>query len=615
MPEGLVVYHIKVRQADKIKYRTRLGFFQSRSGAMKQLGQIKKIYPRAWLDTTKKYDLSIREKWFGNKTVKPSKTFANTSVLLTGKETEELMEKARRLVAEQKYAEAIKVYTKVLSRGDRKLRMDAQEYLGVTREKNGQYAHAKAEYQEYLRKYPTSDGAERVKMRLDNMLLANAKPRHKLANKKFKTKTEWINYGYFTEFYRKDTFSQNGVENERSSLSTALGFFSRRKSDSSDIKLELTGSHLHDLDNEDKNRKRLNSFFIDYSNRPKSTSFRLGRQSHTRSGVLGRMDGLWADYQFDSQWKFNVVAGYPVNLFETNRIDDTKKFYGYSLDIGPFNKYWDFNLFSIEQEVSGLQDRKAVGGEIRYVSPKGVFFTLVDYDTYFEGLNKVYVISNIYFKSGASLNMTYDKGKSPYLLSTNALQGQPFSSIEEMRNNFTEQEIKQIAIDRTSEVTTYTINGTIPLSKKINLNMDVTMSNLSGTPSSAGITGTDPTGDEYFYGAQLIGIGVFGKNDTLVMGVRYSDTHSYERTAYTLSERILWNNTWRSKFGIYYDTTDKTNGAHVKTTRPSIGIDYIHSRSLRLEAEIQHSQSTESGDTLPSETEGTFFSAGLIYDF
>ena len=47
---------------------------------------------------------------------------------------------------------------------------EAQELLGLAREKNGQTAHAKAEYQRYLALYPDADGAARVRQRLAALL-------------------------------------------------------------------------------------------------------------------------------------------------------------------------------------------------------------------------------------------------------------------------------------------------------------------------------------------------------------------------------------------------------------------------------------------------------------
>src|SRR5262249_45187389 len=54
-------------------------------------------------------------------------------------------------------------------------RARVQELLGLARERSGQLAHAKAEYEEYLRRYPNGEGAARVALRLRVLRAASAK--------------------------------------------------------------------------------------------------------------------------------------------------------------------------------------------------------------------------------------------------------------------------------------------------------------------------------------------------------------------------------------------------------------------------------------------------------
>jgi len=614
---GLRVYWLTVKIKGQIYYRARIGFFDSRRKATEFVHRISKKYKTATVDTVKKHDSRFRLEWY-NSSVKQESInsgLSRAAFLLSAKETENVMEQARKAVIAQDYQRAIKLYTKVLSRGSAEHKQDAQEYLGVTREKNGQYAHAKAEYEEYLRLYPKGEGAERVRMRLNSILTASLAPRKRLSKTSSSESTVWSMNGYFTEFYEYDKYEENGIEGKRSFSATSVGVFGRRRSNSSDLKMQLTGTYLQDLDESEDSRKRLTSLYVDYANRPKTVSLRLGRQRHTRSGVLGRMDGLWADYQFHPQWKLNFVAGYPVNLIETNKIQTNRTFYGYSLDIGPFGNYLDFNIFQIKQEVDGLTDREAVGGEIRYISPENIFFTLVDYDTYFDELNKVFVMSTLRFKNQSTLTITYDSGKSPYMLTTNALQGQSFQTIKEMSASFTEQEIKQIAIDRTAETTALGVNWTRPLSKKYTISLDYRVSSVSATVASAGIPETPASGDENFYMVQLIGNDVLVRNDTLVGSINYAKTDAYKRTTYSVNERMDLAKKWRLKTGLLFRTTDEDNGAESRSYEPSVGIDYRYSRSLLLECALAYTRSSSKGDTLPIEDEGTRLSLGLVYDF
>ena len=66
----------------------------------------------------------------------------------------ELMEQGRQAMAGQDYSRAVQIYTRVLETPSHPYLQDAQEYLGLARERKGQIAHAKAEYEKYLELYP-----------------------------------------------------------------------------------------------------------------------------------------------------------------------------------------------------------------------------------------------------------------------------------------------------------------------------------------------------------------------------------------------------------------------------------------------------------------------------
>lgn len=83
---------------------------------------------------------------------------------------------ARTAVTAGDYDKAVQLLTEVLSMAENPYSADSQELLGIARERNGQTAHAKAEYEIYLRKYPDGEGAERVRQRLQAILTAEAAP-------------------------------------------------------------------------------------------------------------------------------------------------------------------------------------------------------------------------------------------------------------------------------------------------------------------------------------------------------------------------------------------------------------------------------------------------------
>src|SRR5213082_3733326 len=96
---------------------------------------------------------------------------------VTGVQTCALPISARTAMDRHEYPTAIALLTKLQRQPEFPDRARAQELLGLARERSGQLAHAKAEYEEYLRGYPHGEAAERVAFRLKILRAAEAKAR------------------------------------------------------------------------------------------------------------------------------------------------------------------------------------------------------------------------------------------------------------------------------------------------------------------------------------------------------------------------------------------------------------------------------------------------------
>ena len=74
---------------------------------------------------------------------------------------ENLMQQAQQAIDAEQYIHAVQLLTRLTSMPEHAYSARAQELLGNVREANGQLAHAKAEYETYLQKYPNGEGAAR----------------------------------------------------------------------------------------------------------------------------------------------------------------------------------------------------------------------------------------------------------------------------------------------------------------------------------------------------------------------------------------------------------------------------------------------------------------------
>lgn len=531
------------------------------------------------------------------------------------KDLEQYMERAKTAMANQQYRVAVGLYSLVVHKGPSEFQKQAKEYLGLAREKNGQLIHARAEYREYLKLYPEGQDAERVKQRLLALETALLKPKDKLFKRPKKEFAKWQFFGTLSQYYRDDVLESDFSKTDIATVSTDVNLLLRRRTDSYNIRTQLTANHLKYLNNTQNDaRTSVTNMYIDFADGLNNKSIRIGRQTQNKGGVIGRMDGVWMDYRLTSNTKVNLVAGYPVQVTVSNIAQDNRPFYGISADFDTEAKAWSYNLYAITQKVDTLVDRNAVGGEIRYQKDKQNHFLSVDYDTFYSQLNTFYFVGNWRFENNANFILTLNSRNSPILTTTNALVGQTAQSIDEMLLTYTEAEIKQLALDRTANYKSASLSTTIPISGKWTFNAEATVSNLSSTPSSGGVTGIASTGDEYFYGIQFISNGVFHRDETTRYEIRYDDTANYARTRYIINSRFPLGEKWRIRPRIAWESRDNTDGTQTTKIAPGMRLDYKLLRQFKLEFDMNY-ESAKTDGVVPVNENNYYISAGFLWDF
>ena len=540
----------------------------------------------------------------------------------------ELMDEAGGAMIDRNFRRAIQLYTKILRNPDTVFRQDAQELLGLARDRNKQFAHAKAEYEKYLKLYPEGVGADRVRQRLSGLLTAAAKPKRKLRKAKRPEAGEesvWDHqvFGSLSEFYNyNDTELEDGTKtvNQSESL-TSLDFSTRSRSDRYEIRTQFFGTHEVDLRRKGPDSQtRINNLYIDLEDRQWGLSGRFGRQSRSSGGVLGRFDGGLVSYEILSQVQINAVFGNPVASSEDDPFNTDKQFYGASFSLGTFWDSVDFNLYAINQEAQGINDRRSVGGEIRYFHQKRSLFSFVDYDTSYDELNIFLINGGWTFPTKTRLNLVLDYRKSPFLTTSNALIGQTVQDISVLLNTLTEDELRQLAQDRTATNKTITVGVVQDLNEKYQLVAEVTVSELSGTPASPSapiapvvtVPATEATGKEYFFLTQFIASNFFMEGDINIIEMRYSDTMNSNSYSFNLNLRYPFTPNFRVNPRIQTNyRKNKNDNSESVTVRPLLRVDYRWKKWLRFEMEggREWRENTVLGNT--DKTAGYFATVGF----
>lgn len=533
---------------------------------------------------------------------------------------------ANQAMLDKNYRRAVLLFTKIRELSNDQIRPHVQELLGVARELNGQLAHAKAEYLQFLQDYPNSKDVDRVKQRLNALITAAKTPKQKLRaarHQKVVDGSEWDSqfYGSFSQVYYRDQISPENQNSQivRSDLASDLDFIAKASKGELNFKGQFIGSYREDFrSDKTKDNSEFRPSIISVEAKHSGTGLyaRIGRQSRTTGGVLGRFDGVHTAYEINSKTTLNAIYGYPVISSKKAKINTEQTFYGVSLDVGTIWDGWDLNSYYIAQQNAGIKDREAVGGEIRYFDPNMSFFTLLDYDISYQEVNIFLLLANWTVTTDTSLNLVLDYRNSPILTTTNAIQGQGVDELQDLFERFDQDELRQLAKDRTAASKSVTTGITHQLSDDMQIIGEVSITEIGETVASGGVEANPGTDMEYFYSVQLIANKLVFDNDMMILGVRLSDTERSDSYQFNANWRINASREFRinPRFRIDY-RQDKSDDDNRWLVRPSIRMDYRFKKWVKLELDIGYEWLDQTFSGQSTTTTGYFFSAGYRAQF
>ena len=521
---GVRAYVSEVVVDEQRWYRLRAGPFVTESDAKTVLAKARTNYPKSWVAIADDAEMTAVGTPTAIGHVEETRTPSSTT--LTSPDIDKTLKQAKDSFRHKDYVSAIPLLTKLLEQPEFPQRAEAQELLALSHERSGQLAHAKADYEDYLRRYPQGPGADRVKKRLRALALATRTSSGvRLAGE---DESPWRFYGGFSQIYRQDSTSlkTNTTSTDlttQDALLNDVGLVARRRGERFDFSTRVAAGYTLDmLQNGPGDQSRITMLFAELNDRQLDWMVRAGRQSGSAGGLLGTFDGIYGGYQVRPRFRLNAYYGYPVESTRDGPNTD-RKFYGLSADFGTFANAWDFSVYAISQEYFGVTDRQAVGTEVRYFKPGITFVGLVDYDIHYQDLNNVLLLGTFELPARWTLNANLDHRKSPGLTTRNAMIGQPVTSFDQLFGLFSPSEIEQLARDRTAESDTYTLSLSRPLGERWHWSTDVASMTIGSTPASGGVPATAATGTDLSVATQLLGFGLFGHGDVSTLGFQYQD--------------------------------------------------------------------------------------------
>lgn len=601
-------------------YRVRVGYFDSAEAAARRLRGLRERFPGAWIG------LAGNEEELADAAPAPGVVVAQTTSSGNA-DVAALMVDAKHAMTAGELSKAVQLYTKVLQQPASDYHAPAQEYLALARERNGQLAHAKAEYRRYLAQYPEGEGAQRVQQRLGALLATGTANTGTTVATMSSTKGSekisrpWTFRTFFSQYYRRDVNQVNDQDEvvNQSSIYSDVSIDARRRGERFDLATRITAGYRSDLLSEEEqggNGKdlRVSYAYADLADARTGLRGRIGRQTRNTGGVLGRFDGLNLTYTLNDRLRFEGVAGQPV--FSTSRDQpDSRTFYGLSSTFTPFSESLDLGIFVLQQELEGLTDRRAAGAELRYFGAERSLWGIVSYDTEFSELSSAFLQGSWRLPGNLTVSGLIDHRRSPFLSLGNALVGQQVENFETLTVLFTEDELREFALDRSPEVSSYSIGVSRPLTPKLQFNLNASHSTVAATPESGGVPATE-TSDYTYFSADFIASGLFTEGDVGIVGMRYTTSDTTDVYSLNLDSRFPIGRVWRINPRLRIDYREiRPDGSTQWNYTPGLRIQFRPGRRWRVDLEAGQQFSRREMASSDLDRDARFVYLGYQYFF
>lgn len=611
----------------KTWYRMRLGYFASAEEASRVLRELRADYPTAWIDRDAGDD-AVADLKSSTPAAAPATSGAVVEPIATaqapppsGNDPGALMQEARRLMMAGDLSRAIQYYTKILQLPPNEFQRDAQEFLGLARERNGQIAHAKAEYERYIALYPDDEHAERVQQRLATLLATPASARADSgvvasnAARSASRDDNWKLRSFLSQHYRRDVNQLNEQEQvtSQSSLYTDVTVDARRRGERFDFSARLSAGHRYDMLDEERvtsgNDVRVSYLYADLFDTRTQLRGRLGRQTRNTGGVLGRFDGLNLTYSMNERLRFEAVAGEPV--YSTTTSDtQSREFYGVSSSFSPFGPNFEVGMFYLQQWIESMTDRRAVGTEMRYFGDAASVWGSVDYDLEFGELGSAFLQGSWRLPGKFTLSGSLDRRRSPFLSLGNILNGQQNQDFLLIAQSLPEEELRSIALERSGLVSSASLGLSRPLSPRLQFSLSLNRSIMDAMPAF-GDAPAMPETEYSYYSADFVASSFLKEGDVGIFSLRYATSDSANVYTINLDSRFPFGTAWRISPRLRVDYREfLSDGTNQVTYTPGLRLQYRLGRRGRVDLETGKSFASREMAAQDLDRESYFISLG-----
>ncbi len=517
----------------------------------------------------------------------------------------------------------------------------AQELAGLARLNAGDKARAAAEFDVFLKLYPTGADSDRVRQLVVTLPAVGGKPAVEAAKPALvATSTTTGSVSMFYYGGQSDSRTQEFQDSplgglpilqsetnlsgtDQKQLQTSVDLNWRYRDADKDMRFVVRDSLTRDyLKSADKNR--LTALYFDYRALAQGANVRVGRQSPTGGGVMSRFDGVQAGYVFAPKWKVNAVVGRPTDdLLDTRRI-----FYGVSVDAEALTPALGGSLYAIEQRIDSTTDRRGLGTELRYFSGPVSVSGQFDYDTVMRAVNIAAVQGNWQLSDATALNAMLDRRTTPIVAVGNLLFFQdPLAAqarrIDELLGVTPIETLRDQAKAITAYQNQFRVGATHTLSGNWQTGADFSLTSIDEIKPvpDLNFAGQAATGNLWGVSAQLIGTNLYSARDTHVFNVSLTGGPAYHGTLLSYNNLSTLSDKWQLEPSLKYYTQSGADSSSNNIWTLGLRATFRVRNQVSLESELTYERAdavaptTGTGPGATTQTARTNYYVGARYDF
>lgn len=549
-----------------------------------------------------------------------------------------LLAAARQAMEKGEHTDAITRLDELLALPPNASTQEAQELIALARWRQGDPERARAEYELYLKLYPQGAGAGRAREALLTLAPPAPSAQDAAAAQAAASTVSSTLSGSLSSFYyggqskiRTQDFQDSPLSGlpelvsdatlsgtDQKQLISSVDLNWRRRDADGDLRFVLRDTYSADLLRSAKSKNKLSALYVDYRLQSPGLNLRLGRQSPTGAGVMGRFDGVQGGWRFRPKWRLNAVLGQPSDSL----LNSKRHFYGASIDADELAKGVGGSLYVIEQRIDGEIDRRGVGSELRVLAGGLSASAMLDYDTVLRGLNIGSLQGTWQSEDNLIVNALFDRRATPMLMLGNSLFFQnPVLAVQATRlQELLASQSLALLRQQVHDTTAYSTQAMLGVTKPINTNWqiggDVRLTNIGALLPVPDIlpAGQPGTGNIWSVGLQAIATNLYSARDTHVLLLTLLKAPTYNGKLLSYNNSSTLNSGWQLDPSIRFYVQDDNAGTHSRRWAPGLRLGYRATPKLVVESEFSLEFSKQTGLNRNESSRRDFWYIGLRYD-